>query len=333
MSVTCVVSNLVLCSLAGYAFARLRFPGNKILFIAILATLMVPFQVVMIPTLLIVKHLGLVNTLPALIVPNLVTPFGIYLLRQFFLTLPVELEEAAMIDGGEPVPDPAQHPASADGPTAEHGRGPDVPLGLERLPVAAGGDVIAEHDDDPARSRHLPERALHELAGAHGRHIDEPATRHAAFPCRTTFLRQLYREYGDQMTPATTLAALVTAALTVAGTTAAAGATADRTAAPDASTKVLVVSTTGNDGNAGTVAAPLRTIQVAVGRLPHGGTIELRGGAYHQRVRLAGVHGITLRPYQHEAAVLDGSGLTPPNGISAMVNISGSSDITISGLP
>jgi multiple sugar transport system permease protein len=99
VSVTCVVSNLVLCALAGYAFARLRFPGNKILFIGILATLMVPFQVVMIPTLLIVKHLGLVNTLPALIVPNLVTPFGIYLLRQFFLTLPVELEEAAMIDG------------------------------------------------------------------------------------------------------------------------------------------------------------------------------------------------------------------------------------------
>jgi multiple sugar transport system permease protein len=99
VSVTCVVSNLVLCSLAGYAFARLRFPGNKILFIGTLATLMVPFQVVMIPTLLIVKHLGLVNTLPALIVPNLVTPFGIYLLRQFFLTLPVELEEAAMIDG------------------------------------------------------------------------------------------------------------------------------------------------------------------------------------------------------------------------------------------
>jgi multiple sugar transport system permease protein len=99
VSATCVVSNLVLCSLAGYAFARLRFPGNRIAFFAILATLMVPFQVVMIPTLLIVKHLGLVNTLPALIVPNLVTPFGIYLLRQFFLSLPVELEEAALIDG------------------------------------------------------------------------------------------------------------------------------------------------------------------------------------------------------------------------------------------
>jgi multiple sugar transport system permease protein len=99
VSVTCVISNLVLCSLAGYAFARLRFPGSRIAFVAILATLMVPFQVVMIPMLLIMKDLNLVDTLPALIVPNLVTPFGIYLLRQFFLSLPVELEEAAMIDG------------------------------------------------------------------------------------------------------------------------------------------------------------------------------------------------------------------------------------------
>ena len=86
VSVTCVVSNLVLCSLAGYAFARLRFPGSQVVFVGILATLMVPFQVVMIPTLLIVKHLHLVDTLPALILPNLATPFGIYLLRQFFVS-------------------------------------------------------------------------------------------------------------------------------------------------------------------------------------------------------------------------------------------------------
>ena len=99
VSVVCVVSNVVFCSLAGYAFARIRFPGRELVFFAILATLMVPFQVVMIPTLLIVKHLHLVDSLPALIVPNLVTPFGIYLLRQFFLSLPLELEEAALIDG------------------------------------------------------------------------------------------------------------------------------------------------------------------------------------------------------------------------------------------
>ncbi len=99
VSVTCVVSNLVLCSLAGYAFARIPFAGSRILFLGILATLMVPFQVVMIPTLMIVKQLGIVDSLPALIVPNLVTPFGIYLLRQFFLSLPAELEEAAIMDG------------------------------------------------------------------------------------------------------------------------------------------------------------------------------------------------------------------------------------------
>ena len=99
VSVTCVVSNVVLCSLAGYAFARIQFRGSKVLFMLLLATLMVPFQVLMIPTLLIVKHLGIVDSLPALIAPNLVTPFGIYLLRQFFLSLPAELEEAAIVDG------------------------------------------------------------------------------------------------------------------------------------------------------------------------------------------------------------------------------------------
>ena len=94
-----VAGNLVFCSLAGYALARLRFFARTALFLVILATLMVPFQVVMIPVLLICRHLGLVDTLGALIAPNLVTPFGIFLLRQFFKTLPVEIEEAARIDG------------------------------------------------------------------------------------------------------------------------------------------------------------------------------------------------------------------------------------------
>jgi len=94
-----VAGNLVFCSLAGYAFARLRFFGRDVIFIVLLATLMVPFQVTMIPTFLIVQHLGLVNSLGAQIAPNLVTPFGIFLLRQFFRTLPIDLEEAARIDG------------------------------------------------------------------------------------------------------------------------------------------------------------------------------------------------------------------------------------------
>jgi multiple sugar transport system permease protein len=94
-----VASNLVFCSLAGYAFARLRFRGSRVVLVLLLATLVVPFQLTMIPTFLVMKQLGLIDTLGALIVPALVTPFGVFLLRQFFLSLPRELEEAAWIDG------------------------------------------------------------------------------------------------------------------------------------------------------------------------------------------------------------------------------------------
>ena len=94
-----VIGNLFFCSLAGYAFARLKWFGRDVLFVLVLATLMIPFQVIIIPTFIIVRKLGLVDTLGAPIVPNLAGAFGIFLLRQFFRTLPVELEEAARIDG------------------------------------------------------------------------------------------------------------------------------------------------------------------------------------------------------------------------------------------
>jgi multiple sugar transport system permease protein len=94
-----VAGNLLFCSLAGYAFARIKFFGRDVVFILVLATLMIPFQVIMIPTFLIVRKLGLIDTLGGLIVPNLAGAFGIFLLRQFFRSLPIELEEAARIDG------------------------------------------------------------------------------------------------------------------------------------------------------------------------------------------------------------------------------------------
>jgi multiple sugar transport system permease protein len=99
VSLVCVVANLVFCATAGYAFARLRFRGSKVILAIMLATLVVPFQLTLIPTFIIMQHLGLIDTLGALIVPSLVTPFGVFLLRQFFLALPPELEEAAWIDG------------------------------------------------------------------------------------------------------------------------------------------------------------------------------------------------------------------------------------------
>jgi len=94
-----VIANLFFCSLAGYAFARIKFWGRDLVFIILLATMMIPFQVIMIPTFLIVRQLGLIDSLSALIVPNLAGAFGIFMLRQFFRTLPIELEEAARIDG------------------------------------------------------------------------------------------------------------------------------------------------------------------------------------------------------------------------------------------
>ncbi len=99
VTVTVVAANLLLCSLAAYAFARMRFLGKKAVYFVLLATLMVPLQVVLVPTFLIVKELGLINHLGALIVPNLANVFGIFMLTQFFRTLPIELEEAARIDG------------------------------------------------------------------------------------------------------------------------------------------------------------------------------------------------------------------------------------------
>jgi multiple sugar transport system permease protein len=106
VAVVTVLCNLVFCSLAGYAFARLRFLGRAALFAVIMTTLMVPFQVTMIPQFIITKWLGVhvlaqvgINHIGALILPNAATAFGIFFLRQFFKTLPVEYEESARVDG------------------------------------------------------------------------------------------------------------------------------------------------------------------------------------------------------------------------------------------
>ncbi|MGE9696505.1 MULTISPECIES: carbohydrate ABC transporter permease [unclassified Streptomyces] len=99
VSAVAVATNLLFGALGGYAFARMRFAGSRTLLVLMLATMAIPFQLTMIPTFLVMKRLGLIDTLGALIVPSLVTPFAVFLLRQFFLSLPRELEEAAWIDG------------------------------------------------------------------------------------------------------------------------------------------------------------------------------------------------------------------------------------------
>jgi multiple sugar transport system permease protein len=90
---------LLICSIAAFAFACMRFPGKHIIFIALLSVLMVPSQVVMIPSFVIMRDLGWLDTFYALIIPGMFSAFGTFLLRQFFLGLPRDLEEAGKIDG------------------------------------------------------------------------------------------------------------------------------------------------------------------------------------------------------------------------------------------
>lgn len=95
-----VSSQLLGCSMAGYAFARINFPFRDTIFILFLATLMIPHQVTIIPTYLIMRDLGWLDTHLALIVPSaLFSAFGVFLMRQFIKSLPEELEESAILDG------------------------------------------------------------------------------------------------------------------------------------------------------------------------------------------------------------------------------------------
>lgn len=90
---------LFTCSLAGYIFAKFEFPGRNIIFVLLLVTMMVPFPVLLIPSYLVINELNLVNSLWALIVPAMVSAFGIFLMRQFIAGIPSDLIEAARLDG------------------------------------------------------------------------------------------------------------------------------------------------------------------------------------------------------------------------------------------
>jgi len=99
IAVAVTAGQLITCSLAAYAFARLQFRGKNVLFFLLLSSLMIPSQVTLVPTFIIMRQLGLYNTHASLILPALISPFGVFLLRQYFLTIPAELEDAARVDG------------------------------------------------------------------------------------------------------------------------------------------------------------------------------------------------------------------------------------------
>ena len=99
IAVTVTLFNLLFNSMAGYALARIKFPGNRLLFLLILAVLVVPGQITLLPKFLILKSLGWLNSYQGLVVPTIVNATFIFMMRQFFLNFPKELEEAAALDG------------------------------------------------------------------------------------------------------------------------------------------------------------------------------------------------------------------------------------------
>jgi ABC-type glycerol-3-phosphate transport system permease component len=99
VSLVQTISPMILCSMAGYSLAKFNYPGRNLVFLFILSTIMLPIQVTLVPTYIIIKELGWVNSYLGLIVPGLATTFGTFLMRQFFLSLPSEYMDAARIDG------------------------------------------------------------------------------------------------------------------------------------------------------------------------------------------------------------------------------------------
>ncbi len=99
IAIAIALGQIITCPLAGYAFARLRFPGRNALFLLLLTSLMVPIHVTIIPLFVLMRNIGLVNNPLSLILPGVTGAFGVFLMRQFFLSLPMELLEAGRIDG------------------------------------------------------------------------------------------------------------------------------------------------------------------------------------------------------------------------------------------
>lgn len=99
ISVSVTAIQLFTCSLAAYSFAKIRYFGRDTLFLAYLATLMIPYMVIMIPQFIVIRRLGLINSIWAIIMIHAFSPFGVFLFRQFFMTIPEELSQSARIDG------------------------------------------------------------------------------------------------------------------------------------------------------------------------------------------------------------------------------------------
>ena len=177
---------LLFDSMCAYALARLNFRGRTVAFWLVLVTLMVPFQVTLIPVFVELFHFGWLNTYQGLIVPRATSAFGIFLFRQFFMSIPRELDEAARIDG------------------AGHFRiywRAQFHQSLERPALAPGGQQLAGYADAAGRPRSVRRPARHRSRRAAGgrRHLP-PTDRGRFLPCPALF-RCRHLDQRPEMSP------------------------------------------------------------------------------------------------------------------------------------
>lgn len=99
VAITCAVTTVFFSALCGYGLAKFHFKGRNVVFMAIMSTMMIPFEAIMIPLYLVSKNLGIMNTLPGLIIPFAISAFGVFQMRQYLLTFPTEFLDASRVDG------------------------------------------------------------------------------------------------------------------------------------------------------------------------------------------------------------------------------------------
>ena len=99
VAITCAVTTVFFSALCGYGLAKFHFKGRNVVFMAIMSTMMIPFEAIMIPLYLVSKSLGIMNTLPGLIIPFAISAFGVFQMRQYLLTFPTEFLDASRVDG------------------------------------------------------------------------------------------------------------------------------------------------------------------------------------------------------------------------------------------
>ncbi len=171
VSVGTTLGVLILCSLAGYGFARLDFPFRRTLFVFVLLGLAIPEQAVILPQHQLFAELRLHNSYPGLILPGLVGPFGVFFMTQYMRAIPRELDEAAMLDGASRLHALLEGAAAADPAGAGDARRVHLPRLVERLLVAA-------HLGDPKRHVHAdrrPRRGADELCADLGPRLPDGA--------------------------------------------------------------------------------------------------------------------------------------------------------------